>query len=224
MPILQRLFAKNRLVRWLYDWVLGSFYDVFMSTFAPGYRGVVRRFYSDYLPRHRPTANKAIEIGPGTGYVTSVLLRELPHAEVTCIDISRRMLAKLAARLAREPSQRQPKYICADITGEIGGLGGGYDLAVMQSIIEHLQTVPPGLANVYALLRPGGTLLLADIRESFWGRLFSLIFQVRCFTPDTIRGLLTQQGFRHITFLDYQTRLFFLRHTLFFVEARKPEV
>lgn len=223
MPSPKRIFAINSAVRWLYDWVLGNFYDVFMSIFAPGYRRVVRRFYSNYLPRHGTTANKALEIGPGTGYVTSVLLRELPDAEVTCVDISWRMLAKLRTQLARDPFRRHPNYICADITGKIDGLGGGYDLAVMQSIIEHLQMVPPALSNVYILLRPGGTLLLADIRESFWGRLFSLVFQVRCFTPDTIRGLLAEQGFRDITFLDYQTRLFFLRHTLFFVEARKPE-
>jgi ubiquinone/menaquinone biosynthesis C-methylase UbiE len=214
-----RLFARQALVGRLYDWVLGRCYDPFMSLSAPGYRRTITRFYGQYL--RSAGASRVLEVGPGTGYVTLVAARMLPSADLTCLDLSNTMLARLPQRLAGAGVARIPRLVQGDITGDTGLPANAYQLVVAQSIIEHVPDVVPALAEIHRVLEPGGTLLVSDICDGTFGRLYALLCQVRSFSRAEMREAAEAAGFEGLEFLDYEAS-FLMRGTLFFLQARKP--
>jgi ubiquinone/menaquinone biosynthesis C-methylase UbiE len=217
-----RIFARQAIVTRLYDWVLGRVYDFFMDVFAPGYRGTIIRFYKQHL-KSLSGIGQILEVGPGTGYVTMVVLDQFPKASLTCVDISTRMLDQVRKRFLRAGTTRPVRLLQGDITRRCGLESGSFDLIVVQSVIEHLPDLSPAIAEIYRLLAPGGTLIVSDICDGFWGRLFAFVFRVRSFTKEQIRRMFGNAGFGDLEFLDYQAS-FFIRGTLFFLQARKPKI
>jgi SAM-dependent methyltransferase len=215
---MSRLFAQQAPVGRLYDWVLGRCYGPFMTVSAPGYRRTITRFYTRYF--RSTAASRILEVGPGTGYVTLVAAKMLSSADITCFDLSQTMLARLRRRLARAGVARIPRLVRGDITRGTG-LAGTYQLVIAQSIIEHLPDIGPALAEFHRVLEPGGTLLVSDICDGAFGRLFALVCQVRSFTRAEMREAAEAAGFERLEFLDYEAS-FLMRGSLFFLQARKP--
>lgn len=213
------IFARQAIVAKLYDWLLGGMYDFFMDVFAPGYRGAIIRFYQRYLPT-LPPLRSVLEVGPGTGYVTLVVFDKQPSAAVTCLDISSRMLDKLRKRTEKARPSQQVNFVLADITQPVPLEDDSFQLVIVQSVIEHLPDIAPAFSQMHRMLEPGGTLMVSDICDGFWGRLFAGVFRVRSFTKRKIGDALQTAGFENVQFLDYEAN-FLLRGTLFFASAQK---
>lgn len=214
------IFARQPIVAKLYDWLLGGVYDFFMDVFAPGYRSAIINFYRRYLDT-LPPLRSILEVGPGTGYVTLVVFDKQPSAAVTCLDISTRMLDKLRKRTEKARQSRQASFVLADITQRVPLEDDSFQLVIVQSVIEHLPDTGPAFSEIRRLLEPGGTLIVSDICDGFWGRLFAGVFRVRSFTKRQISDALQMTGFENVEFLNYEAN-FLLRGTLFFASAQKP--
>ena len=145
----------------------------------------------------------------------------LPSADLTCFDLSHTMLARLRKRLARAGVARIPRLVQGDISGDTGLPANAYQLVVAQSIIEHLPDIAPALAELHRVLEPGGTLLVSDICDGPYGRLYARMCQVRSFSRSEMREAVEAAGFERLEFLDYEAS-FPIRGTLFFLQARKP--
>ncbi len=210
------IFTHNKTVANLYDYLLANVYDLFMAIFAPGYRETITNFYQKYL-NHLQGVSRVLEVGPGTGYVTKIILDRLPEAELTCVDLSGKMLAKLRKNVKESNAAGTPSMMQGDITQRLEIGDNTFDLVVIQGVIEHLAQVSDGIREINRLLKPGGKVIIGDIKDNFWGRLFSWVFRVHHFKEGEMYSVMKKTGFREIRFMDYHTRYFYLKNTLLFL-------
>jgi SAM-dependent methyltransferase len=102
-----------------------------------------------------------LELGAGTGRFTGLLAERAD--QVVAVDLSRRMLARLQARLAQShrPGGGQPPVhvLAADLTALPLG-ERPFDLVCAFSSLEYVPDLPATLRALAARLRPGGALYL----------------------------------------------------------------
>ncbi|HVY92111.1 MAG TPA: class I SAM-dependent methyltransferase [Bryobacteraceae bacterium] len=135
-----------------------------------------------------------LEIGPGPGAVTSLLLPRVPH--LTCVEKDRRLAKSLQRRLAVP----NVSVLCEDATAT-SLPSESFDSAVCFTMLHHVPS--PALqdrllAETARVLRPGGIFAGAD---SLYNKVFGLlhIFDTMVMVdPATFPRRLEAAGFRDI--------------------------
>jgi ubiquinone/menaquinone biosynthesis C-methylase UbiE len=125
-----------------------------------------------------------LDVGCGTGALLRRLAARLPDAELAGVDPAPRMLAESrkrldGVRLERAAAERLP---FADAS---------FDLVVSAMSFDHWAEQKLGLAECARVLRPGGSLVLADLFAAW------LLPPRR--TPRRVSALLRRAGFREPT-------------------------
>jgi tRNA (cmo5U34)-methyltransferase len=112
------------------------------------------------LPFPQDSALRILELGTGTGNLTSKVLERFPYSTVVGYDVSAEMLARARAKLAAARARVQLHQ------GDISQITfpGPFDAAISAIAVHH---VPPPAKPIlfhrlYAALRPGGVLVLGD--------------------------------------------------------------
>ena len=105
-------------------------------------------------------APRILDLGSGTGLLAALILRRLPDARFTLLDISEAMLAQARTRFAGSPAHveiRVGDHATAD-------LGGPWDAIVSALSIHHLTDADKRrlYARAFAALAPGGIFVNAD--------------------------------------------------------------
>jgi ubiquinone/menaquinone biosynthesis C-methylase UbiE len=99
-----------------------------------------------------------LDIGCGTGLLTFALQ---PHVRsVTAIDSSPGMLAELEKKIAAQGISTV-RTLCVDL--EKDDLPGPFDLVVSSMTFHHIRETDRLLRRIYAGLRPGGKIAIADL-------------------------------------------------------------
>lgn len=132
----------------------------------PGLRTAAVQTALDTLAAHRSAdlgrPLRVLDLGGGTGG-TAVPLAAAGH-DVTVVDPSPDALASLARRAAEtDTSERiHPVQGDTDTVGELGADGErpAYDLVCLHGTLEVVDDPDAALANIAAVLAPGGTLSL----------------------------------------------------------------
>lgn len=114
----------------------------------------VSRVLSDAVPLSPDW--RVLDFGAGTGLVCAQVAPRV--ARVVAVDVSEAMLAQLRAKpeLAGNVDVR-----CVDVTET--PLGETFDLVVSAMAMHHVADTARLLASLYAHLRPGGRVALADL-------------------------------------------------------------
>jgi tRNA (cmo5U34)-methyltransferase len=114
----------------------------------------------ELVPFGPDAAFTALDLGAGTGLLSSFVAGAFPRAEITLVDISEEMLAQARERLAAEAAR--VRFIIMDFATSIPA--GGYDLVISALAIHHLGDAEKrGLfRNICGVLRPGGAFINAD--------------------------------------------------------------
>ena len=109
-----------------------STYDRTASASMPGYSELHRALLNGvpFLPTR---SFHLLELGVGTGTLSTQLLRRFPHARLTGVDLSRRMIAKAREKL--RPLRDRVQLRAGDL-GEFPP--GEYDAVVSALAIHHL--------------------------------------------------------------------------------------
>ena len=121
----------------------------------------------------RPEPERALDVGTGHGDGALLIAREFPHARVRGIDLSEEMVRRAQARIGLDPEGRVAFRVgdAADLPFD----EGSFDLVAQLN-------VPPFLAEIARVLRPGGFAVVA----SSWGQR----------TPFYIPEAVLRRGFR----------------------------
>jgi ArsR family transcriptional regulator len=135
---------------------------------------------------------RLLDIGTGTGRLLELLAPRVAHA--TGIDASKAMLALARSRLARAGLSHCGVRL-ADMY-RLPFADGSFDVAVLQMVLHYAEDPAGVLAEAARVLRPGGTLIVADLaahdRADVIGR---LAHRWPGFGNAAMDGLLADAGF-----------------------------
>jgi ubiquinone/menaquinone biosynthesis C-methylase UbiE len=105
---------------------------------------------------------RLVDVGCGPGYLARGIAARLPQLAVLGLDIDPRALA-----LARGYRGRTPPagWLAADAQ-QLPFADGSLDVVVSSLSLHHWNNVPAALREFYRVLRPGGKLLIWDLRRN----------------------------------------------------------
>ena len=121
-------------------------------------------FVSEYLKRfHRPATGKVVDLGCGSGDVTSRFARHNPECDIDAVDGSAEMI-----NWARRRSDAKSLRITFHVAKIPFGLEGlhlqkSYDVLLSNSLLHHLPDPMVLWSAVKELVAPGGTVLIGDL-------------------------------------------------------------
>lgn len=136
-----------------------SRYDLGMRLLS---RGRIQAAYED-VAQLVPEGATVLDVGCGTGGVTALLLRRA--SEVTGVDRSPQMLAEAQRKLGSAVADGRLHLVQCSITGLERSFGPeAFDCVVCCLVLSELTNTEERFAldEFYRLLRPGGTLVVAD--------------------------------------------------------------
>jgi malonyl-CoA O-methyltransferase len=103
-------------------------------------------------------APRILEIGCGTGLLTTQLRRRLPNGVLVASDLAPAMVQRCRVRLARAADLR---FVVMD--AERPACAPGFDLIASSLAAQWFEDLPGTLARLAALLAPGGLLAVATL-------------------------------------------------------------
>ncbi|MFE3139935.1 class I SAM-dependent methyltransferase [Streptomyces scopuliridis] len=108
---------------------------------------------------------RILDLGSGTGAGTLALVQRFEEAEVTALDISPHLLRRLGDKARDLGVADRVRTVQADLDAEWPALDA-VDLVWASASLHHMADPDRALAHVFAALRPGGLLAVAEM-DSF---------------------------------------------------------
>lgn len=102
---------------------------------------------------------RILELGCGTGRLTSMLAGSFPGAELLAVDISPEMVACARGRVP------EARFMASDAEALVVELDQAFDLVISNAAVQWFQDCDRTLARARALLRPGGLLAVSTFGE-----------------------------------------------------------
>lgn len=123
---------------------------------------VARRLAERIDAAHLRAPARILEVGCGTGFLSSRLAEAFADSEMVLTDIAPSMLERCRARVGN-----RPRYLVLD--GERPeGLDGGFDLIVSSLAFQWFVDLGAALQRLSQLLAPGGRMMFATLgRKTF---------------------------------------------------------
>ncbi|MCA9406584.1 MAG: methyltransferase domain-containing protein, partial [Candidatus Omnitrophica bacterium] len=136
-------------------------YDQFVLKIVPHYRQMIDALTA-CLPFHSSQTLQFLDLGSGTGMVTSQLKKNFPRSNITCVDISSNMI-----NIARQrfDGQGTIEFIEADYCG-MSFESERYDAVVSSLAMHHIRSAEDKqklFQNIFSSLRPRGLFVNADV-------------------------------------------------------------
>ncbi len=125
-----------------------------------------------------PQATHALDVGCGAGNYTLKLLQALPGLNVTLVDLSQPMLERATERIN--------KGAVGKITARQGDIRqlelgeGQFDIITAAAVLHHLRDEAEWrtvFAQLYAALKPGGSLWISDLVEHSAAHIQAMMWQ-----------------------------------------------
>jgi ubiquinone/menaquinone biosynthesis C-methylase UbiE len=191
--------ARKREVPGDFDRVASS-YDLLTGA-NPGYHAHLR---ASARRLEAPRGARLLDLCCGTGASTDALLRTYPDADVVALDASAGMLA----RAAQKPHLRGVQLVHGDASDPAAaGVEGPFDGILMAYGIRNLPDPDAALANVLALLRPGGRIVFHEYSVAD-SALATRIWDFVCYGIIIPGGLVTSGSTRIYRYLHESVRQF----------------
>ncbi|MBN1853726.1 MAG: class I SAM-dependent methyltransferase [Pirellulales bacterium] len=131
-----------------------------------------------------------LDVGSGAGQIAKHVLKYAdPHAQLTCVDLSHRMLRRARNRI----HSNRPCYITADIT-RLPFQESVFDCVTCGYVLEHLPDPEAGLAEIARVMQPGGRMLLLTTEDNFSGAWTSRVWCCRTYNRNELKKLCASLG------------------------------
>ena len=135
------------------------------------------------------------DLGAGEGLVSQLLARRAK--QVWCIDSSPKMV-EVGTALAEKNGLANLAYKLGDIE-QVPLPAASVDLAILSQALHHAQHPQAAVAEAFRILKPGGQLLILDLREHDFEKARELYADVWLgFTENALHQFLETAGFHAI--------------------------
>jgi ArsR family transcriptional regulator len=135
------------------------------------------------------------DLGAGEGMISQLLARRA--RQVWCIDNSPRMV-EVGTELARKNELGNLTYKLGDIES-VPLPDASVDLAFLSQALHHAQHPQAAVQEAFRILRPGGQILVLDLKEHTFEKARELYADVWLgFTESTLHGFLKKAGFAKV--------------------------
>jgi ubiquinone/menaquinone biosynthesis C-methylase UbiE len=186
------VYLGRRVVVWLYDLYAGRYDQI--KEYQPEYEHVLlaRPIMGAVAPHRSPLV---LDVATGTGRLPLALLNHVSfQGRVIAADLSRRMLAQAAERLAEDADQVDLLWCPAE---ELPFRHDTFDVVTCLESLEFMSDQPRVIAELARVLRPGGLLLITNRINTRWmpGKLIS---------EENLHGLLETADITHVVIEPWQ--------------------
>lgn len=135
------------------------------------------------------------DLGAGEGMISQLMARRAE--QVWCIDNSPKMV-EVGTELARKNGLANLSYKLGDIE-QIPLPDRSVDLAILSQALHHAQHPQRAINEAYRILKPGGNLLVLDLKEHSFEQAHELYADLWLgFTESELHGFLRKAGFTQI--------------------------
>lgn len=135
------------------------------------------------------------DLGAGEGLVSQLLARRA--AKVWCIDNSPRMV-EVGTELAAKNDLANLTYKLGDIEN-VPLPDTSVDLAILSQALHHAQKPARAVEEAFRILKPGGQLVVLDLKEHSFEKAHELYADVWLgFSESALHGFLKKAGFRKV--------------------------
>ncbi len=171
---------------------------------------VLRRLIVRQLRRHKPTGILA-DIGCGPGLLTTLIARKFPRLKVLGLDTAQEMIKTANANAISLGFEGRVEFR----EGNIQTLplpDHALDFAISSLSLHHWSEPERGLTEIHRVLKPGGQLLLIDMRRD--SRLFFyllMIFATSIVMPTAMRKTNEPLGSVLASYTPMEVKEFFAR-------------
>ncbi len=134
-------------------------YDELILKLIPKYNEMIESLINS-IPFEDSKTIEVLDLGCGTGNITSAVKKRYSHAKITCIDLAEQMINITKFKLSK---YNDIKYLLGDLR-EIP-FGADYDLIISSLALHHLQTDQEKISiyhKIYDSLKEGGAFYNAD--------------------------------------------------------------
>lgn len=135
------------------------------------------------------------DLGAGEGLISQLMARRA--AKVWCIDNSPRMI-EVGSELAKKNGLANLSYKLGDIEA-VPLPDKSVDLAILSQALHHAQHPQTAINEAFRILRPGGQLLLLDLKAHTFEKARELYADVWMgFSENALHGFLRDAGFENV--------------------------
>ncbi|MBP7141627.1 MAG: metalloregulator ArsR/SmtB family transcription factor [Opitutaceae bacterium] len=135
------------------------------------------------------------DLGAGEGLISQLLARRAKS--VWCIDNSPRMI-EVGTELARKNGLSNLTYKLGDIE-KVPLPDGSVDLAILSQALHHALHPQTAVQEAFRILRPGGQILILDLKEHGFEKAHELYADVWLgFRESSLHAFLKSAGFDHV--------------------------
>ncbi len=135
------------------------------------------------------------DLGAGEGLISQLLARRA--AKVWCIDNSPRMV-EVGTELAKKNGLANLAYKVGDIE-KVPLPDSSVDLAILSQALHHARHPQTAVNEAARILRPGGQILILDLKEHTFEKAHELYADVWLgFSENTLHGFLREAGFDNV--------------------------
>ncbi|MPQ30506.1 malonyl-ACP O-methyltransferase BioC [Clostridium estertheticum] len=114
-----------------------------------------------------------LEIGCGTGYLTSTLIDLFPHSHITAVDIAPGMITEIKSKIKNDSVD----FICGDL--EEMNFNNTYDIIISNATFQWFNHIHATIEKLYALLNPKGILCFSTFGKHTFCELNECFKKVR---------------------------------------------
>ena len=118
---------------------------------------------SDLLRRRGPSSIKIAELSVGDGRMSLSMLKRLPSAHLTCMDVSEKRLSQLRQEIVADPSLQNMdvEFVTCNFDTNFSILPNEtFDAVVALDVMEHVFDVFNFVSHCRRILRPNGVFYL----------------------------------------------------------------
>ena len=155
--------------------------------------------------------HSAIDLGCGTGFVSSLLLAQRPSLSLDCLDVAPGMLAELESTLLRQGHSPR-RLICSDARSYCGAY---YDLVISSSALHWMEPIAETVRSWSKLCATGGKLGISCMVRGTLRELHEIRREEVPLVPpqrelpesQVLHDVINEAGFEMIQFMDREYRL-----------------